>query len=128
MTDSQTPGTPTSSWSAPDPDLVQKRAPALFCPEPATAIGKKKLRPKELIEPNIPRGTPEDSRNYGGPNVRLRVPGGKENDNRRCAAQKRTLCCKGPANLPRIVWNCWHCMFSFSKGRKGEKRVNMGGG
>lgn len=127
MTDSQTPVAPASSWSTPGPDLVQKRAPALFCPAPPTAIGKKKLRPKELIEPKIPLGEPDDSRNYGGPNVRLQVPGGEEDDKKRCASQKRTLCCKGPANLPRVVQNCWHCIFPFSEERKGEKRANMGG-
>jgi len=108
MTDSQTPGTPALSWSAPDPNLVQKRAPVGFCAAPPVAVRKKKLRPEELIEPNISLGEPDDSKNYGGPNVRLRVPGGKENERRRCASQKRTLCCKGPANLPRIVRNCWH--------------------
>lgn len=116
MTDSQTPSTPASSWSPPDLDLVQKRAPpALFCPVPVTGVVRKRLRPEELIEPNIPRGEPDDSRNYGGPNVRLPVPGGEDNDKKRCATQKRTLCCKGPANLPRIVRNCWQCTFPFSK-------------
>lgn len=128
MTDYQTPGTPASSWSARDPNLVHKRAPAGFCVAPPIAVGNKKRRPKELIEPDIPRGEPDDSRNYGGPNVRLRVPGGKEDEKRRCASQKRTLCCKGPANLPRMVRNCWHCMFPFSKELKGENRVNMGRG
>lgn len=128
MTDSQAPGTPASSWSPPDLDLVQKRASSLFCPAPTTAISKKKMRPQKLIEPDIPFGEPDDSRNYGGPNVRLRVPGGEEEDKRRCAAQKRTLCCKGPASMPRMVRNCWHCTFPFSKVRIGGKRVNMSGG
>lgn len=127
MTDAQTPSTPASSWSTPDPDLVQKRAPALFCPAPATAAGKRKTRPEEEIEPDIPYGEPDDSRNYGGPNVRLQVPGGEEDDKRRCASQKRTLCCKGPPDLPRVVRNCFHCMFLFSTERRGGKRANMGG-
>lgn len=127
MTDVQTPGTPTSSWSTPDPDLVQKRAPALVCPAPPTAAGRKRLRPEEEIEPNIPRGEPDDSRNYGGPNARLRVPGGEEDDEKRCASQKTTLCCMGPANLPRVVRNCFRCMFLLSKERRGEKMANMGG-
>lgn len=127
VTDAQTPSTPESSWSTPDPDLVQKRAPALFCPAPATGAGKRKLRPEEEIEPDIPYGEPDDSRNYGGPNVRLPVPGGEEDDKKRCASQKRTLCCKGPPNLPRVVRNCFLCMFLFSTEWRGEKRANMGG-
>lgn len=126
MTDSQTPGAPAPSWSTLDPDLVQKRDPDLVCPAPPTAVSKKKLREEELIEPKIPRGEPDDSRNYGGPNVRLQVPGGGEDDKKRCASQKRTLCCKGPANLPRVVQNCWHCMFLFCSEQGGKKMANMG--
>lgn len=115
LADSQAPGPPALSWSAPDPNLVQKRGTSGFCPASQIPTHKKDRRPEDLIEPNIPLGEPDDSRNYGDPNVRLPVPEANDDKTRRCASQKRTLCCKGPANMPRIVQNCWHCMFLFSK-------------